>query len=489
MRKALVFGAVVFLLFGGISYAIVAPFEVASLTIPNLPASASSYWESPQEIMQPIQKDINPQDTLEAVPYDDGITWSWEEKVTPIDVLEYVKDLPYNEWVEIDEKTTRQLFEGIIQKALEQMEIEYNGGEFEDVLRQKLLYFTPEYEYYWPPYEEDFSKRVVRWPVKIMRQDDSDNTIIFQLGRAYDDERKVEIGFKSLDGGTPILGQIVLNRRRYIPEEEGKPKKELLFLVWDKEGEVKFARAYLNNDGTIFKTIDRPILIFHQGNPAPVEDNTASEPPLEISGVKCLFDLKYRDYEGWDQHAFQTFRGLINLCKLQLNLQDNGHELEKILWRDFFIYKPDWNTGLGETALNLEVAGVERLNPPDENTEIFELTITPAQPNQPDKYIYITLTKEIGRYIPGYEWGVKHIRLEFATADENNIITGQEDRNFEFVYTMDYTEGIDPTEIAAYYDRYLFDTNGMLLTTPEEELIAAFYYNQPRPYVLSMRNK
>jgi len=421
-------------------------------------------------------------DVAEVVLYDDGLTWSWEEQLEPLDILSYAQGLPYNEWIEIDEVTTRRLFESVVQWALAQMDIVGNGGRFEQVVRQELLYFTPEFEYYWPPYTEDASESVVRWPVKIMRKGSEGitNSVVFHLGRAYDDERdiKVNVIHEALR-----LRYIAVDRRRYISGETGPPKSEYLSLTWDTFGwhVAHLYIDYLNRSGTIFSVAENPSFVFHQGNPSPVEDNTISEPSLEISGVECLFDLDYRDSEIWDQHAFQTFCGIINLCKLQLDLRENGHELERILWRDFFIYKPDWSTELGESGLDLEIAGVERLYPPDEDTELFKLDITTAQP---DRHIYLTLTRELGRYI-GYEWGVKHIRLVFSTVDEQGMVTGQEDRNLSFRTTQAYHTGTSPEEIAAYYHRYFFDTNGMLLTTPEEEFEAAFYYGQPCPYVLN----
>jgi len=69
-----------------------------------------------------------PPDTSQAVPYDDGITWSWEEEVEPLDVLQFMQGLPYDEEVEIDELTLRRLFEDIVLKARDMMGITGDGG-------------------------------------------------------------------------------------------------------------------------------------------------------------------------------------------------------------------------------------------------------------------------------------------------------------------------------------------------------------------------
>jgi len=492
MRKALVFGAAVLLLLGGVSYAVMGPFEVASLTHPTLPESSSSYRESPQDIMHPIQQDVNPQDTQNAQPYDDGITWSWEEKVAPIDVLEYVKDLPYNEWVEIDEKTTRQLFEGVVQKALKQMQIEGNGGEFEEVLRQKLLYFTPEFEYYYPPYEEDFSKRIVRFPVKIMRKDDSDNTIVFQLGRAEDDEREIELYFKTLDDGNQILRGIALYRDRYVVGEIGPPKKESLFLAWKNPNfqEVCLSKRYFNSNWTNFGNREE-LLSFHQGNPAPVEDNTTSEPPLDLSGVDILFepavfDTVYENWEPYDASYFQGLRSIINLCKLQLGLIDNGQELEKVLRREFLEYVPwkpiDPNNFNAWEEPFIELVSIRRESTPEpDKTVVYHFDIGDMFARD----VYITFTRELGANIP-YDWGIKQISfiqpVTMKYKDKDGVVkqgVGELTKSFTFDYTQDYLTGRDPTEIVADYEKVLLDPRGYMLTPLSEQLIAYFKYGEP----------
>ena len=77
----------------------------------------------------------------------------------------------------------------------------------------------------------------------------------------------------------------------------------------------------------------------------PVVDNTYDEPAVDLSGLDLILSPEkleryYKDWEPFDIYAYQTFRSIIDLCKLQLNLTGNGQELEKVLRRDFleFLY-------------------------------------------------------------------------------------------------------------------------------------------------------
>ena len=136
-----------------------------------------------------------PPDTSGAVAYDDGITWSWEEEVEPLDVLQFMQELPYDEEVEIGELTLRRLFEDIVLKALDMMEITGDGGDFEKTLRRYLLYFRPEVEYYWPPYEEDFPQRGVKFSIKAAKIKSSEmiDNLQFHLSRYADNKRDVTV--------------------------------------------------------------------------------------------------------------------------------------------------------------------------------------------------------------------------------------------------------------------------------------------------------
>lgn len=252
-------------------------------------------------------------------PYDGGITWSWEEKVEPLDVIEFMKSLPYDEEREIDELTLRRLFEDIIQKAKDMMKIGGDGGDFEKTLRRHFLYFIPELEYWWPPYEEDFSKREVKFPIKVkkIRSSESENAVdilCFHLGRYADSERDVWVAFNK-DGM-----QIRVYREKYLPDEPGPPWIEGVALVISYEHNgAAFVRGYCD-DENIICTSWEGLKLYEMGNPEPKIDNTKDEPPLDLSGIGILFQLPYDKWRIWDDSLPQTFRGMINLIKLQLNL-------------------------------------------------------------------------------------------------------------------------------------------------------------------------
>jgi len=280
--------------------------------------------------------------------YDDGLTFSWEEAVDPLDLLSFLEGLPEDQEQEIDERTARQLFEDVIQRVLNQMQI--TGGKLEEILRQDFFHFIPEYEYYFPPYAEDFSQRTVRWPVKMKWYNNSgsysDIVVSFEVGREYDNDRKIEIDLVNTPQGMKIKG-IFLTTQKYVPlDEKARPKKEELVLVFkiDKEGNCEksaVGRVYYNSDGTKYDS--QKLYMFSPGNPEPTLDNANDEPPVDLTGLDILFkpgrmQRYYEDWETYDQEAFQTLKSIIDLCKLQLNLTDNGYELERILWKDFLDY-------------------------------------------------------------------------------------------------------------------------------------------------------
>jgi len=291
-------------------------------------------------------------------PYDDGITWSWEEKVEPLDVIEFMKSLPYDEEREIDELTLRRLFEDIIQKAKDMMKIGGDGGDFEKTLRRHFLYFIPELEYWWPPYEEDFSKREVKFPIKVkkIRSNDGIDVLWFHLGRYADSERDVLVGFN--DDGMEVR----VYWEKYLPDKEGPPWIEILrFTISFEYKEAYFTRSYCDEEFTICTRLEG-LKLYEMGNPEPKIDNTKDEPPLDLSGIGILFHrIPYDKWRIIDPALFQTFRGMINLIKLQLNLIDNGYELDKILWRDFFRF----DYGVRYFGLEAELANVRRESTPD----------------------------------------------------------------------------------------------------------------------------
>ena len=437
MRKSAVICTAVFLLFFGVLYAIAASFETTSPPTPNQPGSASSYRST--QAMQPIQQGVNPQD---AAPYDDGITWSWEEEVAPIDFIQFSQSLPYDEWVEIDDVTLRGLFEDVIRRALAKMEIEGNGGEFEKVLRDKLLYFTPEHEYYWPPYEEDFSKREVKFPIKVIRKkNDIGEMLIFHLGRFADEDRNVEISMNDKYSFLPSL-VISVKKQKYLPGVSGPPKVEHLFLnIYNDKAELKryywdMAYEYNSEEGKyvlvkkgIFRD-DGVIQEYQKGSSDAVVNNIQSEPELDLSGIDILFDLPKSpplnlDWGEWDPALFQTYSSIINLCKLQLNLADNGNELGRVLWRDFFRF--DYDTK--HFGIDSEDVNIARIATGRDDRELFLFDVGNIDTA---RYIYLTLSKEFAP--PGYEWGVEQISLSRAIMVQGAV--GEEARVFEFGFRV-----------------------------------------------------
>ena len=177
-----------------------------------------------------------PPDTSQAVAYDDGITWSWEEKVTPIDIYDFIENMPFNKWQEIDERTCRALFEDIIQKVLSQWG-QPLGGKLDSALRQYLFRFTPEYEYWWPVYEPDPSKREVKWPVKIAKVMDKNGNpgVYFKLGRPDDEFRYILIGFNKQQDGSYLIYPIIKESYKWRSERTDNPQIVHHSFVIDKK--------------------------------------------------------------------------------------------------------------------------------------------------------------------------------------------------------------------------------------------------------------
>ena len=109
------------------------------------------------------------------------ITPYWAEQVEPLDIAQFMQNLPYGQQKNIDELTLRRLFADLLQRAENRMQIKGNGGDFEKTLKRYVLYFNPEVEYYWPPYAQDASKKVVKFPItvkKIKAIDDPDVDVL-----------------------------------------------------------------------------------------------------------------------------------------------------------------------------------------------------------------------------------------------------------------------------------------------------------------------
>ena len=146
-----------------------------------------------------------------------------------------------------------------------------------------------------------------------------------------------------------------------------------------------------------------------------------------------LFDLPYDKWRIWGNHLLQTYQGIINLSKLQLNLIDNGYELEKYLWRDFFRF----DRGVDYFGVYSESANARREATSDSNREVFKFRVGNINTA---RTIYITLSREFAP--PGYEWGVEQISLSRPIMVNGAV--GEEVRLFEFGW------GVDRTPYALY---------------------------------------
>jgi len=381
------------LLFSNSLYALDAPFIVASLPNLDLPQNRVK-TEDDSGTMISVSLSGNTSTTAT-----DDITWSWEEELEPLDILDYVQSLPYDEWIEIDEVTTRRLFEDLIQTSLNQMDLE-EGGHFEGMLRSRFFYFTPEREYYFPSYEEDFSERKVLFPVKIMRVQSSKYDICkIALGRFSDDERDVKITFKN--GQLKI---VELDREQYYPGETG-PKKIIKNLIGLYDDQTIVLEMWFNdNDGVVSTFIESQRLFEYEvGNSTPVVDNTEDKLALDLSGIELLFDRSY----GWHAYGpglFQTYSSLIDLCKLQLNILDQSQLLEKLLWKELFYYED----GFECFGVEVEFANMERIRDLDSSKEKFLFDVGNVYTGRD---IDLILSKDFGDIEAGYEWGIESVVL------------------------------------------------------------------------------
>jgi hypothetical protein len=320
--------------------------------------------------------------------------WSWEQVLEPLDILTFVEDLPYDEWIEIDEVTCRRLFEDVIQRSLEQMEID--GGHFEQMLRERFFYFTPEREYYYPPYEEDFSQREVLFPVTVMREQNShyDAVIELRLGRFSDDMRELAIVFQY--GGLYVIEQ---NRYLYYPAETGPKKtRELATDYYDER--VLVTKSWFDDGGSLFTGSHR-LFEYEVRNSTPVVDNTAEERPLELMGIDILFDLPHQNWSAYGSSLFQTYSGLVHLLELQLGISASPHELHRFLWPELFYYDNADSFGV-----NIELCNAKRLYTFDTSREQFLF-------NGGNVHTLRTLdlTLSIDLAPTGYEWGIESIVL------------------------------------------------------------------------------
>lgn len=417
------------------------------------------------------------------------VIWSWEQELEPLDILEYVEDLPYDEWIEIEEVTCRRLFEDVIHRALEQMKLEPgHGGAFEQLLRERLLYFTPEFEYYWswPNYPEDTESAVVRFPVWIKRNQTTvyetgdASAVSFSLGRGRDDSRRYVAVF--------LRDRLILTStygHRYLPGVLGEAKIACAVLAWQHATTpmaVYFNTQYDNPDGSLFKEgsfyslasdAGNPLLIFEPGQSEPVEDNRPSnEPELELFGVEQLFterslEFYYGNPEPYDAWYPQAIRAIVNLCKMQLGLEDEGNELEMVLRRDFLEYVPwlplDEDTFDPYSEPAIEGVGITRLSSVDDAVK-YEFTIGGLF----RRYVYVFFDEAWGQRVENSDWGIRQISyiqpIELEYFDqEGNRKEGIGDLTRMFKFTVDPAGDV----VAEYYEEMLAPGGWLLSLGPE----------------------
>jgi len=374
----------------------------------------------------------------------DPVIWSWEQDLVPLDILAFVEDLPFDEWIEIDEVTCRRLFEDLIRRSLDQMELE-EGGHFEAMLRERFFYFTPEREHYFPPYEEDFSQREVLFPVKIMRDSNNkyDELIHVILGRFADDERGLNIVFQH--GGLYVME---LNRSQYYPGETGPKKTQELAADFYSDKVLVTNRWFNDNDpldaadGSLFINAHR-IFEYEAGNPTPVVDNTEDSLASDLNGIGLLFDLPY-SWHAYGPALFQSYASLIELCKFQLDVQEQPHELEALLWTEIFYYED----GVEYFGAEAEFASVKRIRDLDSSREAFLFDVGNAYTA---RYINLILSKAFGDIDAGYEWGIESVVLRRNIILPNGEI-GQEEK------TLTFENGLEGLEMEYWVVRY--DPNG-----------------------------
>ena len=358
-----------------------------------------------------------------------SIVWSWEQVLEPLDILTFAEDLPYDEWIEIDEVTCRRLFEDLIQRSLEQMEID--GGHFEQMLRERFFYFTPEREYYYPVYEEDSSAREVLFPVEIMRDtktfadyDTLEEVLKIQFGRFSDDARKMIVVWDSTG-----LSSVELNRKLCYPGETGHAKTKELALDfylgkgyvterWFNDGNPLDDILFNEND-TLFIGAHR-LFEYEAGDTTPVLDNTAGELALDLSGIDILFDLSGFP-KIYDHKVFQTYNSLINLCKLQLHLDDDERELEALLWRNLFYY----DRGADYFGSKMETFSARRTYYEINQSSQARFILDGGNATT-GRDVTITLSQNCEDIEAGYSYGLESIVLT-----RRNVLVGDDERGQE----------------------------------------------------------
>ena len=274
--------------------------------------------------------------------------WSWEETAATVDIVGLANSLPTAEAISIDEQTLRGVVEGIAGRALAQMGLEGRGGQFEAVLREELLYFTPEFEYFWPPYSQGM--RFVRWPITVEAAElrNGVQSVAFVLGRPLDDERTLIVSMSESQ-----LTEVRLIRKQYRTGTTAS--RQSLWLSF-----AQAQAAFYDDEGALDGTISGPWvpkMLFMYGKSEPQMGTAVEMESSKLDGIQLLLEPHPSDnyplsVEVYDPRAtgqvFEIIRSLIALAKGQLSLQSNGSELERVLREQFFEFNP-WQP-LGEDA-------------------------------------------------------------------------------------------------------------------------------------------
>jgi len=391
-------------------------------------------------------------------PIENETTWSWEAPVEPVDIEAFAERLPFDEEIQIDELTCRGLFEDFIRRMLAYMRIEEDGGDMEEVLREQLLYFVPEYEYYWPPYEDDIENREILFPVTVTRYSSRIHRLDlrFTLGRLGGEERTVSIYIDNMTDfdDWSILGVSHETANRRLPGRLDHIAEETLSLaVFDNPWECLLSYDYtLENPRTGERTYSdfATLKEYERGNPEPIVDNTVPPYPSDLRGVELLFDVEPGSgWQIWDPVTFQTFHSLVDMCALQLDLVDgNDYELRKVLWRDFFYF----DRGVSHFGLDAEIVEVQRDDVHREEEEEFIFRIGNIST---ERRLYLTLSEDFGDEEMGYKLGIKKIVLNRPM--RINGAMGDEMRVFEFGYDLKHRYFAD-----FWVRRY--DNNGNLVS-------------------------
>ncbi len=265
--------------------------------------------------------------------------WSLEEVPAPLTASAFSAGQAEGGWVEVDEARFRALREGVVALALEQLALPPGASALEALLRDRLLYYTPELETYWPPYAEAGTLRIKRWPVRgrVEREAPARLVLSFQLGRPQDDARRLRLAYEG-----DWLASVSLTRQRYAADDLTAPRTQTRTLVL-LDGVPATATLFEELDG-----IWQPTRLgFEAGALAPGFGRLDELDDPAAHGVALL--LAYDRHAGtpldrlvFDPRevplAFQVVRGLVAQTQAQLGGADP--ELERALRQQLLEFSP-----------------------------------------------------------------------------------------------------------------------------------------------------